>query len=591
MGIPGLKRLLEPYATPRRKVGPCPTAIDGPALAYHVLGLCQRKTLKSSPFEQPSYELLGQTAVAWLGKVEESGIHVSAIIFDGLLPKAKREERMQRVLATTKQLEHYRLAYPDGVPRQRAEFDEKAAVELFPKTRGKEAKVAAPVPSFLVAAIIDSLSTSPRYGSRVKVVAGEADGFCAEIVRIHGGLVLTSDSDLLVHKLGNNGGVVFLADIGLDVETKTLNAPLFRVEEICARLSLKSDQGLSKLAFELITDPSLTIEQAAELARKSTAATISPSTYNEFVQSYISPETVIESVENGDRPTLDPRVSELALRCLPAGEDSGSGSNDLSVYLPFLLDYSARTSAWEQSKIVRQLAYSLLQVIRGQPILSVAEFRRPQSPSSGLQVHCFAQLDIGRESSVLLDLLSRIETGTTNPDLIWMMLAVYQDVNLSLRQGKESPPCFEQLRQYTLGTLDQGSWGFIHLLAQVQGLLYSLRILKQLLEFTAYHASKEIPPEAAKLRERLVSLPPLTAFPSARDFGESFRKLGQANGLQSLSDLFSGEHEILTQIEAIRKAPTPRKGRKAKKRKASMPITASARPLSRNPFDILARQD
>jgi len=77
MGIPGLKRLLEPYATPRSsKIEPCQAAIDGPALAYHILGLCLRKTLKSSPFEQPSYELLGQTAVAWLDEVETYGIHV-----------------------------------------------------------------------------------------------------------------------------------------------------------------------------------------------------------------------------------------------------------------------------------------------------------------------------------------------------------------------------------------------------------------------------------------------------------------------------------------------------------------------------------
>ncbi|KAK0643535.1 XPG domain containing-domain-containing protein [Cercophora newfieldiana] len=599
MGIPGLKRLLELYATPRgTKIEPCRAAIDGPALSYHILSLCLKRTLKSSPFEQPSYELLGQTAVAWLGKIEEYGIIVSAIYFDGLLPQSKREERMQRLLVMTKQLERYRLAYPEGVPRQRAEFDDTAAVELFPKTRGKDAKLAAPIPSFLVASIIDALSKSSAYASRVKMMPGEADGFCAENVRAHGGLVLTSDSDLLVHDLGNDGGVVFFADLNLDTELKALTAPLFRVEDISKRLSLKGDHSLAKLAFELVIDPSLTIEQAAELSRRATAATNNPSNYAEFFESYLSPETVTDSVERDDRPILDPRVSELALRCLPATKDCASSnkradraSKDLAIYLPFLLDFPVRISAWETSKSIRQLSYSLLQLARNEPIASVAEFRRPQSPSSGLQAPCFTPSDIGKEASELLDLLSRIETGITSPSLQWMVLAVYLDVDLSMRQGKENPLSLELLRQYTLGTLDQGSWSFIHFLAQLQALLYSLRILKQIMEFTARYALERLSPETEKLRERLGELPPFTTFPSLRGFGEMFREFGKANALQCLSSLFSGQQEVLDQIESVQKAPTPKKGRKGKKRKASMPITAPVRPLSRNPFDILAGQD
>jgi hypothetical protein len=215
---------------------------------------------------------------------------------------------MQRLLATTKQLERFRIAYPEGVPRQRAGFDENAAVELFPKIRGKEAKVAAPILSFLVASIIDALASSPKYGPCVKVMAGEADGFCAENIRVHGGLVLTSDSDLLVHDLGNNGGVVFLADISFDAGVEGLTAPLFRVEDICKRLSLKTDHGLAKLAFELVNDPQLTIEQAAERARRSAAATSNPVDFAEFLRPYLSPETVPGKIESAGNLLLDPYV-------------------------------------------------------------------------------------------------------------------------------------------------------------------------------------------------------------------------------------------------------------------------------------------
>jgi len=525
----------------------------------------------------------------------------SAILFDGLLPKLKREERMQRLLATTKQLERYRLAYPEGVPRQRAGFDENEAVELFPKTRGKEAKMAAPPPSFLVASIIDALAKSPQYVARVKVMPGEADEFCAEHIRsCGGGLVLTSDSDLLVHDLGKGGGVVFFADIGLDADAEGLTAPQFRVEDICERLSLKPDHGLAQLAFELFSDPHLTIEQAAERSRRAVASTSSPTDYTSFLGPYLSPEAGPQRERPGESLMLDPRVSELAIRCLPEVGEPGieqldtrsvGGGNDLAIYLPFLLDYPVRTSAWEASKKVRHLAYSLLESVRGSRISCVAEFRRPQSSSSGVQVHCLTASETEKEGAALLDLLAKIETGISNPELTWVILSIYFDVELTVHQGKECPLSFELLRQYILGTLDQGSWDYLHFLAQVQALLYSLRILKQLMEFTAYHASEGLSPMMAELRERLAGLPPLTAFPSVRSFGEIFRKFGKGNGLDCLGSLFSEREEVLEQIDAIQRAPTPKKGRRPNKRKVSMSKTAPVRPLSKNPFDVLAAQD
>lgn len=75
MGIPQLKRNLEPYAE-RAAIEPGNAVLDGPALAYHVLSLCSRSTRKTSPFEQPSYELLGKTAIAWLERIQTCGLTV-----------------------------------------------------------------------------------------------------------------------------------------------------------------------------------------------------------------------------------------------------------------------------------------------------------------------------------------------------------------------------------------------------------------------------------------------------------------------------------------------------------------------------------
>ncbi len=75
MGIPQLKRHLEPYAE-RADIKPGDVVLDGPALAYHVLSLCSRAIRKTSPLEQPSNHLLGQTAVAWLDQIQACGLSV-----------------------------------------------------------------------------------------------------------------------------------------------------------------------------------------------------------------------------------------------------------------------------------------------------------------------------------------------------------------------------------------------------------------------------------------------------------------------------------------------------------------------------------
>lgn len=75
MGIPGLKRHLQPFAVSvdleNRRV-----IIDGPALAYHILYLCLAKASRSSPFELPPYSLLGETVVAWLDQLQRCGVSV-----------------------------------------------------------------------------------------------------------------------------------------------------------------------------------------------------------------------------------------------------------------------------------------------------------------------------------------------------------------------------------------------------------------------------------------------------------------------------------------------------------------------------------
>lgn len=74
MGIPRLKRILEPHAE-RIKIPTCNVVIDGPSLAYYIYFVLKGGS-KKSPFDQPTNELVGQTTIAWLDQIQACGLIV-----------------------------------------------------------------------------------------------------------------------------------------------------------------------------------------------------------------------------------------------------------------------------------------------------------------------------------------------------------------------------------------------------------------------------------------------------------------------------------------------------------------------------------
>ena len=75
MGIPHLITTLQPFAE-RGKLDGKKVVIDGPGFAYHIIHLCERAARPVMPLTQPSSALLGQTALAWLAKLETHSIRV-----------------------------------------------------------------------------------------------------------------------------------------------------------------------------------------------------------------------------------------------------------------------------------------------------------------------------------------------------------------------------------------------------------------------------------------------------------------------------------------------------------------------------------
>lgn len=70
MGIPNLLSTLEPFAQPAH-LDNRHVVIDGPALAYHILHKCTANAVL-----EPSYQLLGSSAVAWLDTLASHGVVV-----------------------------------------------------------------------------------------------------------------------------------------------------------------------------------------------------------------------------------------------------------------------------------------------------------------------------------------------------------------------------------------------------------------------------------------------------------------------------------------------------------------------------------
>ncbi len=75
MGIPRLTSYLRPYAELCQLDG-SQVVIDGPALAFHIIHLCRLALGTDGPSSEPTYALLGQTAVDWLDLLQAHGIMV-----------------------------------------------------------------------------------------------------------------------------------------------------------------------------------------------------------------------------------------------------------------------------------------------------------------------------------------------------------------------------------------------------------------------------------------------------------------------------------------------------------------------------------
>ncbi|KAI3401348.1 hypothetical protein diail_11431 [Diaporthe ilicicola] len=530
MGIRGLTASLRPFATWSKLTGT--VVIDGPALAYHVLFAGRLEASVSTALKDPSYSVLGSSAIQWLDNLQSRGTQVAAIYFDGYLPASKSSVRLSRVVESSTASHKYFLSARAGIALDG--HSEPALRQAYPRV---------PIPAFTVPAVLEALRNSGRYGHLTHLVPGEADLFCAEHINREGGTLLTSDSDLLLHGLGKNGSVVFFSDIEIAIEEAEPAAGLtYSQHALCERLSLKpGQQGMLSLAFEIKMDPHRKIASCVAQSTKNHSANTYPIEYADFVSEYVKGSGSDVRIPEYLR-FLDPRVSEFVLSWTGDAEPLDNAPKERVIfYLPLLLDRWDYESAWSPSTWIRQLAYSLCRGAQGAGLV-VTEYRRTMSlTSSGQTVELLDDGDVARAAHELLSLCNTlIDTAGMPSDLRWASLCLGQEITHASEQGKESLALkLWQKASRSKGKLDPGSWETVHLTAQIQGTLYSLRILQQVLKCQAgpLVTTAALQPQVAKLVDCLSSLPCIAEFPATTDVIDLFGRLQDAGALRALAEI------------------------------------------------------
>ncbi|KAH7241782.1 XPG domain containing-domain-containing protein [Fusarium tricinctum] len=572
MGIPRLIVTLEPYVV-HGVLDNQHVVIDGPALAYHILYICNRHGIP-----QPSYKLLGETAIAWFDELIRCDVSVDAIYFDGYLPHAKGPVRMQRMVKSLNQLKALHSADAQGFSLSYFSAVNETSPTLF--SAAKPPGRPAPPPSFHVPAIIEALRSSSRYAKLVHLVPGEADAYCAQHVSGSGGTVLTSDSDLLVHDLGK-GSVVFLRDIYLD-EQSNLACASFSPAYICEKLKLASSAEICRFAYERKCSPHLTLPQ---LLRDCARPVTDRKGYIEFCHEYLDHVVASIPISVQGAPiqigTLDPRISEMVLQ-LGNQDDQMDNLNDPKLFLPILLESPSRGSAWEQSTPIRQLAYTIARWIVPGSASTIQEYRRVNTTvQKGRQVLMLPERAAKARAQDLVRLMSMAKAGSEGGAAqAWHTLCLTLDIRYCREEGKHSHTLQTLEESLQTPTFKRITWDIVHFVAHLQAAYYSFRLLKQILSIAQ---TRNMLPE---LQSMLLSLPPLAEFPDV-DKTLAFLQSGQADVYRTISRLVPLPD---TNVATKPKRTAKDKKRKVSKENAPKSKARIAKPATRNFFDVLSHQ-
>ncbi|OTB06037.1 hypothetical protein M426DRAFT_122833 [Hypoxylon sp. CI-4A] len=552
MGIRGFSQAVRRYGVFQPLSGDS-VVIDGPALVHRISEACMKQRPPTSGFVcHPPYSLLSRMVIFWLDELKRHNVNIRKIYFDGYLPPSKWDVRRERLLSQSKHMKALVSSEPYGssVTPENVFSDFAADADLM-QLIGRSASNILPKPPFMVPAVLEALKHNEEWGHLTLVVPGEADMFCAQDVREHGGTLLTSDSDLLIQDLGSKGCVSFFWDIvSSDPSSRDLGitACKMSLHDINDRLGLTNLGGLPRVTFEKQRE-NMSFEAALQKVRDSHEDTLNSPEYQLFLAEIEMKEYIPNAHPVfGSLSSLDPRISEVVIQTLLLGDDAESssmntkasrGPETLSIFLPIVVENRDRRSAWTMSTNVRQIAYSVLQNLTGQKSSKIIEYRTldPSTALTGRQIEIPSPTEIIDDCVQLVSVLKKLSENSADLDMQWLAFAVYQDIEWST--SEQRPPLSATLINKAMNeskNSDEYSWDLIHFTAQVHACLYSLRIGKQILDIV-FSMTEDLPVQVRQLRECLELLPFIAKWPTVEHMSALLLKFGNAKGLATISDM------------------------------------------------------
>jgi len=379
--------------------------------------------------------------------------------------------------------------------------------------------------------VVTEALLASQYSARTAVVPCEADVQCSEFMICDvEDIVLTSDSDLIIQR--PEGRIIFFNDLEFGSEYQP-GDKLKGLYYTSSDLSRKFDcVDLVKLGYHLKSNPHLNLEACAERANKTKFTDREEEDFALFSRDYIPRAWYSHLARNlepiPDHPLhavlkrLDPRVSELihqahwdlntVRRAPPHRSNLYQAEKDKRhMYLPFLIDDPVRASAWRASLMIRQIAYSVL-AVEDTSQTQMMEVDRRGDRIIAIPVQLIEPNDIVHACVNLEETLRKrivqVKCGSSVDR--WQSLGILGVLEALREDGRNLPPKADVERLLAPSTGGM-SWNCIHFRAQVEGLLYSLRMLHQILGVC--HAAKSttahIEEAFGKLQTRLDTLPPL----------------------------------------------------------------------------------
>ncbi|KAL8866411.1 MAG: hypothetical protein Q9198_008902, partial [Flavoplaca austrocitrina] len=405
----------------------------------------------------------------------------SHIYFDGYLPLHKRHVRLGRLESCLKDLIKLQAKFPRGLAlanlHPEASLTPLRRSHLFDSFHSVPHVLRGlPSPPFLVPAVLDALSTS-IYASITEIVPAEADSTCAKAAKDEGGVILTM---LLSFSAGSKSTADSESTHGVSV----LKANIYPTAQIAKRLGLPD---LKRLAYQCKQDPTVSL---AEARRKMHQPMQDESLWQRFQEEYSTQDFVelfpAQSPGAQLQGFMDPRLSELILQLSTLARDE-----EINIYLPYLTDDPSRASAWYVSSGIRQIIYDVIAteaatVRASLPLSAITEFSRRGSRIVATTVTSLFSASTAQrvDSDQLYTVLSRLQVAKATFPAVssWFRYRIFalKESYCWYIANSKNPPSRNSIVRSMMGLVGSpAQWEDIHLEAQIQAVLYALRMVKQ----------------------------------------------------------------------------------------------------------------